>query len=188
MAAFRRIIALLVAAIGLSVTPASAQEISTDDFFKMVQLGEVAEVAQALNQQPELAQASDKYGFYAIHMLDYGGFRQKLKLLQQAGADINAQNDEGFGLMHLIVDPEFIPAAVAAGGDVNLLDFEGRTPLMAHLLDGGPDDPFNFIVALLDAGADPAIRDNSGRSVLDYSDAMDDPELTAMLVQAGATR
>ena len=42
---------------------------------------------------------------------------QGFDTLQRFGADINAHNDEGHALLHIIMDPALIPVAVAAGAD-----------------------------------------------------------------------
>ena len=52
------------------------------------------------------------------------------------------------------------------GANPNIQNLEGRTPLMlACQLDGGNE----VIVALLNAGADPSLRDYSGKTAIDYT-------------------
>ena len=172
-----------VAALGLSAIPAAAHDTPFEAFLDLVAVGSVSSVAEALNHEPDLAVKTDKYGFSAVHVLDYLGFEQKLALLQRFGADINARNDEGHALLHIIIDPAMIPAAVAAGADVNLADYSGRTPMMVHLLE---PDGADFIPALIAAGADVNARDRKGKSVLDYAADFDDPALTQKLIAAGA--
>lgn len=179
----RHICAVLALWIGWGAAPARADDISLEQFFELVAVGAVHEVEAALEHQPFLATTYDDNGFSAVHVLDYSGFDQKLGHLQKWGANINAQNDEGHALMHIIIDPEFIPVAAAAGADVNLRDNAGRTPIMVHLLD---PDRADFVPALIDAGADVRARDDSGRSVLDYALPHGIPELIHMLTSAGA--
>ena len=47
-------------------------------------------------------------------------------------------------------------------------------------------DSFDFLPAYLGSGADPNARDANGGSVLEYAAAFEDPEMIAVLVQAGA--
>jgi len=127
----------------------------------------------------------DRYGFTAVHVLDYIELPQKIRLLQQYGADINAQNDQGHALLHMLIDPALVQDVVAAGGDINLRDNEGRTPIMVQMLE---PDAIDFLPAYLAANADPNARDAAGRSVLEYADAFEDPDMVAMLVRACAKR
>ena len=108
---------------------------------------------------------------------------QGFDTLQRFGADINAHNDEGHALLHIIMDPALIPVAVAAGADANLGDYSGRTPLMVHLSE---PDGADFVPAFVAAGADLNARDAKGKSVLDYAVDHNDPALTEMLLAAGA--
>ncbi|WP_298859227.1 hypothetical protein [uncultured Sulfitobacter sp.] len=178
-----QIIVTVFASLGLSGTSVAAQNMNLKVFFDLVAIGSASEVAQALEREPALAKARDQYDFTAIHMLDEIEFDEKLALLQRFGADVNAQNDQGHALLHFIITPEFIPTIVAAGGDINLRDVWGRTPIMVSLTE---PDAFNFLPAYLEAGADPSARDAKGQSVLDYAAAFENPELIGMLVQAGA--
>jgi len=56
-----------------------------------------------------------------------------LPLLLKHGADIDAQNDEGMALLHVLIDPKFIDIALQYGADPDLRDKKGRTPIMVHL-------------------------------------------------------
>lgn len=172
-----------IAALGISPIPAAAHDTPLAAFFDLVAVGSVSSFAEALTHEPDLAVKADKYGFSAVHVLDYLGFEDKLALLQRFGADINARNDEGHALLHIIMDPALIPVAVAAGADANLGDYSGRTPLMVHLSE---PDGADFVPAFVAAGADLNARDAKGKSVLDYAVDRNDPALTEMLLAAGA--
>lgn len=161
----------------------AAQDISVEAFLDLVAVGSTAQVGEALKQQPKLATATNQNGFSAVHVLDYADFSGKLALLQRFGADMNAQNDQGHGLLHMIIDPQFIPVAVAAGAEVNLRDTTGRTPVMVALLDPSGAD---FVPAFLAVGADPNARDNEGKTLLDYAAVFENSDLTSVLVKAGA--
>jgi len=179
----RDMLALLLVTLGLSPQPAMAHGTSLEAFFELVSVGTVSDVKEALEHEPDLAVRADKYGFTAIHVLDYLGFSKKMTLLQQFGADVNARNDEGHGLLHVIIDPSLIAIAVAAGADVNLTDNEGRTPIMIHLLE---PDGADFVPALLSAGANVNMQDAQGVSVWRYAVEFDDPHLMSLLRDAGA--
>ncbi|MBB3994271.1 ankyrin repeat protein [Sulfitobacter undariae] len=183
MKPIRKMLAVLFAALGLTPQPAVAHGTPLEAFFELVAVGTLTGVKDALEHEPDLAVRADKYGFTAIHVLDYLGFAEKLALLQRFGADVNAQNDEGHALLHVIIDPSLIDVAVSAGADVNLTDHQGRTPIMIHLLE---PDGTDFVPALLAAGANVNVRDAKGVSVLSYAAEFDDPQMMAMLIDAGA--
>lgn len=165
--------------------PVTAQPITDEDaevFYEIVALGPISAVAASLAETPALATARDAGGFEPIHMLDYAGFAEKLALLLANGADINARNDDGIGLIHILIAPEFLPIILAAGADLNLRDAKGRTPLMLFAQEQDGDD---MLRALLQAGADATLRDSAGNGVLFYG-AGGDPALIQLLAKAGA--
>lgn len=185
MKSMRRIVAAAIAGWGLSGAPLAAENTSIQTFFELVSVGSVQDVETALAHDADLATARDQYGFTAVHALDYIELPAKIALLQRFGADINAQNDQGHSVLHFLIDPALVRDVVDAGGDINLRDKKGRTPIMVQMLE---PDALDFLPAFLAANADPNARDAEGRSVLDYADAFQDPRMIAMLVDAGATR
>lgn len=158
----------LVLMLGMAALPAAAAPDAAQiaAFHAVVQTGSATDMQAMILANPALVSAADGYGFQAVHMLDYIEFDQKLVVLLAAGADINAQNDEGMTLLHFIAEPAFIPLLVAAGADVNARDSKGRVPLMVNLLN---PDKEEHVMALLRAGADSTLRDHSGASVRDYA-------------------
>lgn len=63
------------------------------------------------------------------------------------------------------IDPDVMAVAIAAGADVNLRALDGRTPLQTMLAE---PDSYDFIVTLLDAGADPNVGHDAGQTALCY--------------------
>lgn len=161
---------------------AQTNTVSLDAFFELIALGSADDIAGALQDDPTLAVARDKYEFQAIHLLDYADFNAKLAILLAHGADINAQNDEGVALLHILIDFAFMPEVLNAGADLELADHQGRTPLLVHLSE---PDSFEMVAALLDAGADPRATDHSGQSAIDYARLHGDPDLEQMIQAAG---
>ncbi|MGH1367901.1 MAG: ankyrin repeat domain-containing protein [Maritimibacter sp.] len=161
--------------------PLSPQDILA--FHDLIATGAAQEVATALRTTPALATAADQYGFQAIHLLDYEEFHEKLALLLKAGADINAANDEGHTLLHVLIEPSFLSTLIHGGAKVDARDKFGRTPLMVHLTE---PDGLAFLTGFLDAGANPNAKDNDGRSVLGYAKAHRDRTGETILRQAGA--
>jgi ankyrin repeat protein len=56
--------------------------------------------------------------------------------------------------------PNWIPGLVARGGNINARDTEGNTPLFQSCSDEG-------VKAMLDAGADPALRNHAGKTAVE---------------------
>jgi len=109
-----------------------------------------------------------------------------LKVLIDAGADVNARNEFGVTpIMYAAVrydSQEAIPLLVRAGADVNAADRDGRTALMFAAVDGRED----LVRALLDAGADPTARDSENMSVWAFAAQSEDEEVIRMIEAAGA--
>ncbi len=182
-----RVLTLLITLLlGVSANAqAQPTDAETDAFFALVQTGKVSAVERALKENPALATTPDRYQFQAIHVLDYIDFRQKLMLLIDHGADVNAKNDQGITLLHILIDPEFVPVVVSAGGDLEARDLQGYTPLMAAL--SRPDDSFEMVRALLEGGADPNARNDDGQTVLVYARSVGVHDDTIrLLLDAGA--
>jgi len=97
----------------------------------------------------------------------------KLKVLLDAGADVNHQDNDGDSVLMRYLekgvfsdDGSFVDALISAGADVNAVNNRGRTALMlaAQWFSGW------YIETLLAAGADVYAKDNSGNTALDYVD------------------
>ncbi|MEV4274644.1 ankyrin repeat domain-containing protein [Actinoplanes xinjiangensis] len=100
--------------------------------------------------------------------LFHGGTRTLLELLG-TGLDPQLRDGAGGTLIHRIAafdHRELLPRLLAAGVDIDTADKEGNTALHRIVLQHGPAD---VITTLLDAGADPRIRNRHGETVLDYA-------------------
>lgn len=93
------------------------------------------------------------------------GYDDVVNALMAAGASASGTESTGINLLHwaVIADrPNMIPILVKAGVPLNATDENGYTPLMyAATIDFGHTESLR---ALLDAGADPAIRNDEGRT------------------------
>jgi len=174
---------VVIGAGAVAQTVPSEEEVGA--FHSLVQTAGVGSVEDALKNNPALATAEDKYGFQAIHVLDYSSFRAILSLLLRYGTDINAKNYAGHTLLHILIDSEFVPDVVEAGADLEAKDNQGRTPLLLALTE---PDSYDMVRALLDAGSNPNARDNSGQGALDYARLdCEKSQTIELLIDAGAS-
>ncbi|OWV64659.1 hypothetical protein ATY76_20270 [Rhizobium sp. R339] len=179
-----RFILRVIAILGLSFSSAAAA--STDvikKFHDAVHAGNVATVRTMLAAEPSLATSVDEYRFQPIHLLDMYFEREILELLLTNGADINARNDEGITILHIVTDPEAVNILIEKGADIEARDNRGRTPLIVQLdnQQNGPD----VVAALLENGANPNAKDDSGMTALDIARQTGDADLVALITASG---
>ena len=123
--------------------------------------------------------------YASIHIAPAGDNSEEVKALVVAGADLNAQFNEGGTPLHVAAasgNTEEVKALVVAGADLNAQNNEGETPLHVAVASGNTE----AIKVLLDAGADVNARDNSWETPL-YTAAMrGDASIAKILFDAGA--
>jgi ankyrin repeat protein len=118
-----------------------------------------------------------------------------MKMLLAAHADVNAQDTNGFTPLHLLAlskadydQGEAAGLLIQAGAKPDILDDQGRTPLM--LMAGSDAFPWeikSLVQALLDARANPNIQDKQGRTALHlFLLQHPDSECIPMIAKAGA--
>lgn len=71
----------------------------------------------------------DYNGVSALHMAVAQGDLEKVKLLIQNKANVNAQNNQGQTPLHAVSNVEILNLLIANGADINQKDNHGQTPL-----------------------------------------------------------
>ena len=125
--------------------------------------------------------------------------QERVRVLLDAGSDVNAANtfagavkNGPINLVHMtplfLAGPDAPPATIkvllSAGAHPDEADQRKLTPLMSAIL---TDDPKPACIRqLIDAGADVNAKDVNGESVLDWALKYRNPEVIAILKEAGA--
>lgn len=110
----------------------------------------------------------DEYGRTTLHNAvvdrDIATVQQQL----DAGADVNAQDDEGWTALHYAAQNHSLEIGtllVAAGATIDLQDSNGNTPLWRAVMNSSLGN--EFVVFLKESGADPHIKNNYDMSAHD---------------------
>jgi ankyrin repeat protein len=186
----KRLVAILIGALAIGGgvrgqtapdTPPSAAVIK--NFQHDVRIGHFDAVAEALARDPGLAVAAGEFGFSAMNLQDMYFDPQIFALLLKNGADVNATNDDGITLLHILAEPEHVPLLIANGADLEARDVLGRTPLLVQIEEPERQD---MIKALLAAGANPNTRGNQGQTPLGVAEDDQDSETADLLRRYGA--
>jgi len=138
-------------------------ETDLDQFCAALENADISAVRALLLRDPGLAVAVLPDGWPVFLLQSVYPKAEIIDLMIEHGADPNVRNARGEALLHLIGDTEAIRKLLSVGADINALDHQGQTPMMAHAPypDTGPD----AIYTLLAEGADSAIEGHDGETV-----------------------
>jgi ankyrin repeat protein len=168
------------------------------------------EVVELLIKKGAQVDTRTKDGTTPLFNAAVGGCKGNAEVLLANGADVNAKNNRNETPLHVAVMEfsiasfstmqdriELVKLLIDRGADVNARDNRQYTPLHNAVAWGWfkqspPDHPeckatYKAIIqALLEKGADPNIKDSSGRTALTLAEG--EPEIIELLLKYGAKK
>ncbi len=150
--------------------------------FEAIRNGNSAYI-KAHSTKAELAVRDRRGATPLMHAAAFGNL-ETVKLLLDAGADVNAKNDfDATALLWAARDVQKARLLIEHGADVNAQSKQGRTPLMlASLRNGGAD----IVALMLAKGADVNRKDSRDSTALSLAASVGNVEAARMLIEKGA--
>jgi ankyrin repeat protein len=160
---------------GLAATP--------EELFKSIRNNDLAGLKQLINDKSAVNKA-DSRGTTPLHYAAAFGSTESVKLLLEAGADVNVRNAaEATPLLLAAPAPAKTAALLAKGADPKLAAKAGRTPLIVA---ASSPTAAESVRLLLEAGSDVNAADQRGSTPLMAATAAGRADIARMLMERGA--
>ena len=147
--------------------------------------GNLPALRALLESGEDVNKKEPKLGRTALHFAAYFDIPVTLKILIEAGADMNTQDREGITPLYLAAqegNPMIVMELIKAGADVNLARPNGATPLHMAAQQGHE----SCVVALIRDGADIHRRTNIGTTSIRFAIVNKHEKIAKMLRRLGA--
>ena len=131
------------------------------------------------------------HGHRPLHMATYNENIQIVRILIEAGANVNIQNKVGDTPLHLATNNEnihIIRILIEAGADVNKRNNNGILPLDNNINKEYSNNNYSILIMLIRAGTDLNSQDNDGYTPLHVATSAIDTYHVEILIQAGADK
>ena len=169
------------AAFALLALPLAAG--TADEFFAAIRNNDTAKV-RTLLADPSNLKLADSKGVTPLLYASAFGTYDTMKLLVDAGADVNAKDLQDDAPLHWSgCDPARVKLLVDHGADVNVKTKGGRTPLV---IASGCEAAAGAVRLLLDKGADVNAQPADGMTPLMEAAQSGGPRIVRMVLAAGA--
>jgi len=153
------------------------------DIFEAAATGDIARLEELLDADPSLIQAFSPDGWTALHLAAAFGGPQSVAFLLGHGADPDVisqsamRNRPLHAALSLSDNPEAIRHLIAHGADLNAKQAGGYTALHQ----GASAGKTEAVKVLMNAGADPTVRCDAGKTPADYAEAKGHHSLANLL-------
>ena len=166
-----------------TLTVYSCLAASPEELFKTIRNNDLPRLKQLVGD-PSAVKQADPRGTTALHYAAAFGSVESVRVLLDAGAQVNARNaGDATPLVLAAPAPQKVAALLAKGADPKLATKAGRTPLIVATASPSATESVRL---LLDAGADVNAQDQLGRTSLMEVTATGDAETARLLIARGA--
>ena len=178
----RRFFLCMVISIFTTGTASAAATEGDPSLFAAIRQGDVKLLKEHLDQ-PSLEARDRRGATLLMHAAAFGNL-ETLRLLLDAGADLNVRNHfDATALLWGARDLEKARLLIERGADVNARSKQGRTPLMLACLRPGGSET---VALLLAKGADVNVQDGRGDTALGLAASIGEVESMRLLLGKGA--
>ncbi len=157
------------------------------NIFEAAAVGEDSRVLEILNDEPRLANASNRDGFTPLGLAAFFGHEPVVKALLHKGAEIDtvmgsANANTALDAAVAARRTEVVRLLLAKGAEVNVRAAGGYTPLHKAVFGGD----LGMIRLLLDSGADLHARTDEGKKPVDVASERGLKDVVKLLTEHGA--
>lgn len=173
-----------VQGVGLvSVTAESSLQSATAlrKYFDAIRDHQLDKLKSAITEYPKSINVPDGTWGTPLHFAARYGTKEEIDLLMKSGASLLTQDSKGNAVLHNLVESQFmdnLSYIVKLSADVNFKNRAGQTPLHLAIQGNAPLQMFNI---LIQAGADPTIKDLSGISAKELAQKLGRMEILKAL-------
>ena len=152
-----------------------------NDLFDIFRNGSVDMIQEVVKDDPDFINRKNKDGYTPLILACYSGNIEVVRYLVEHSKDLNGGSKYGTPLMAASVKgyEKIVALLIEKGADVNATDPNGTTALHYAII-------FNFdnvAKQLAIAKANPNLKDNRGKTAIDYAKMLGKNELLTLLTK-----